>query len=61
MTAQQIKNAYALGYYYGRALGSYEYFDFDALTDEERQEFKHGYNAGVNDYCLCDAEAEKFN
>ena len=49
------KKAYALGYYYGRALGSYGYEDLDNLTDIELHEFKMGYDFGVSDYCECDS------
>ena len=52
------KEAYALGYYYGRAKGSYEYFDLDSLADEARYEFKLGYDRGVFDYSVCDIEEE---
>jgi hypothetical protein len=50
------KQSYALGYYYGRYAGSYEYFDIDSLTDSARYEFKIGYDSGVTDYCLFDLE-----
>lgn len=50
------KQAYALGYYYGRYQGSYEYFDLDSLTDNNRYEFKNGYDSGVTDYCILDLE-----
>jgi hypothetical protein len=50
------KQAYALGYYYGRAEGSYGLFDLDSLSDCNRYEFKIGYDAGVTDYCLLDLE-----
>lgn len=50
------KEAYALGYYYGRVEGSYGLLDLDDFTDQERHEFKLGYESGVSDYCLCDAE-----
>lgn len=46
------KQAYALGYYYGRALGSYDYQDFDHMDDIQVYEFKQGYDSGVTDYCL---------
>ena len=46
------KKAYALGYYYGRALGSYEYEDLCNLSDIEMHEFKMGYDFGVSDYCM---------
>lgn len=50
------KEIYALGYYHGRALGSYGYLDLDQFTDQERYEFKQGYDRGVSDYCLIDVE-----
>jgi len=50
------KEFYALGYYYGRAEGSYGLFDLDSLSDTERYEFKLGYDSGVTDYCLLDVE-----
>ena len=50
------KDSYALGYYYGRALGSYGSVDFDEFTDKEHYEFKQGYDRGVTDYCLIDVE-----
>lgn len=50
------KQAYALGYYFGRSEGSYELFDLDSLSDISRNEFKIGYDSGVSDYCLLDLE-----
>ena len=50
------KQAYALGYYYGRAEGSYGYIDFDDMEDTIRREFKLGYDSGVADYCLNDID-----
>ena len=46
------KEAYALGYYFGRAEGSYGLIDFDEWEDTIRHEFKLGYDSGVADYCL---------
>ena len=54
------KQAYALGYYYGRALGSYGYEDLDGLNDIELHEFKMGYDLGVSDYCQ-EFEAEEID
>lgn len=51
-----IKQAYALGYYYGRAEGSYNLLDLDQFNDIEKHEFKNGYDCGVADYCLIDCE-----
>jgi hypothetical protein len=48
----KAKQAYALNYYYGRALGSYGYEDLDNLSDIELHEFKMGYDFGVSDYCM---------
>jgi hypothetical protein len=48
------KQAYALGYYYGRAEGSYGLLDLDQFSDEERHEFRIGYDSGVSDYCEMD-------
>jgi hypothetical protein len=53
------KKAYALGYYYGRALGSYGYEDLDNLSDIELHEFKMGYDSGVSDYCM-EEEGEEY-
>lgn len=53
------KQAYALGYYYGRAEGSYGLFDFDSLNNLDRYEFKLGYDSGVSDFCLYDMENEE--
>jgi hypothetical protein len=50
------KEAYALGYYFGRAEGSYGLIDFDDWEDTIRHEFKLGYDSGVADYCLNDIE-----
>jgi hypothetical protein len=50
------KQAYALGYYYGRAEGSYGLIDFDDWEDTIRHEFKLGYDSGVADSCLIDIE-----
>jgi hypothetical protein len=50
------KEAYALGYYYGRAKGSYGYIDFDEMEDTIRHEFRLGYDRGVADYCEFDIE-----
>jgi hypothetical protein len=50
------KQAYALGYYYGRAEGSYGLIDFDDWEDTIRHEFKLGYDSGVADYCLNDID-----
>ena len=52
------KEAYALGYYYGRAEGSYGFLDLDQFSDIERHEFKLGYDRGVFDYSVCDIEEE---
>lgn len=52
------KQSYALGYYYGRAEGSYGLFDLDSLNDQERHEFRLGYDAGVADYCNLDTEQD---
>lgn len=52
------KQAYALGYYYGRVEGSYGLFDLDSLEDTIRYEFKLGYDSGVTDFCLNDIEKE---
>jgi hypothetical protein len=52
------KKAYALGYYYGRALGSYGYEDLDNLSDIELHEFKMGYDHGVSDYCMEEEEED---
>lgn len=54
-----IKEAYALGYYYGRSEGSYGLFDLDKFSNQERHEFKLGYDSGVADYCLNDIEEEQ--
>lgn len=43
--------AYALGYYYGRAEGSYGLLDLDHFSDAEHHAFKLGYDRGVADYC----------
>jgi hypothetical protein len=48
------KHAYALGYYYGRTLGTYEYFDLDALNSDEQIEYKLGYENGMDDHELND-------
>lgn len=45
------KYAYALGYYFGRAEGSYGFLNLDQFSDQEKHEFKLGYDAGVTDYC----------
>lgn len=50
------KEAYALGYYFGRAEGSYGFLDLDQFSDIERHEFKLGYDRGVSDYCDYDEE-----
>jgi len=50
------KEAYALGYYYGRAKGSYGYIDFDEMEDTICHEFRLGYDRGVADYCELDIE-----
>ncbi len=50
------KQAYALGYYFGRAEGSYGLIDFDDWEDTISHEFKLGYDSGVTDYCLNDIE-----
>ena len=50
------KEAYALGYYFGRAEGSYGFLDLDQFNDIERHEFKLGYDRGVSDYCDYDEE-----
>ena len=50
------KESYALGYYYGRAFGSYDYLNLDNFTDAELYHFKHGYDSGVSDYSLFDIE-----
>jgi hypothetical protein len=50
------KEAYALGYYYGRSEGSYGLIDLDEMEDTIRHEFKLGYDSGVSDYCLSEAE-----
>lgn len=47
--------AYALGYFYGRAEGSYGLLNLD-FNDEEHHAFKLGYDRGVSDYCDCDME-----
>jgi hypothetical protein len=52
------KEAYALGYYYGRAEGSYGLIDLDEMEDTIRYEFKLGYDSGVSDYCLFEADKE---
>jgi hypothetical protein len=52
------KSAFALGYYYGRAFGSYDLFNIDLLTDSDRYEFKQGYDSGVTDYSILDIEEE---
>jgi hypothetical protein len=52
------KEAYALGYYYGRAEGSYGLLDLDQFTDKERHEFRLGYDRGVFDYSVCDTQEE---
>jgi|APCry1669189369_1035219.scaffolds.fasta_scaffold190816_2 hypothetical protein len=46
--------SYALGYYYGRAEGSYGLLDLDQFSDAERHAFKLGYDRGVTDYCEYD-------
>ena len=46
------KQAYALGYYYGRVEGSYGLIDLDEMEDTIRHEFKLGYDSGVMDFCL---------
>lgn len=48
--------AYALGYFYGRAEGSYGMLDLDHFSDAENHAFKLGYDRGVADYCDCDME-----
>jgi len=53
-----IKEAYAMGYYYGRAEGSYEFLDLDRFNDQEKHEFKLGYDRGVTDYCVFDVKEE---
>ena len=45
------KESYALGYFFGRAFGSYMYLDLDNFSDRELYEFKQGYDRGVLDYC----------
>lgn len=50
------KEAYALGYYYGRSEGSYGLLDLDQFNDLEKHEFKLGYDRGVFDYSVIDAE-----
>ena len=49
-----LMNAYALGYYDGRAIGV-EDNPFD--SDEERFAYSEGYQRGVSDYCDLDEEA----
>jgi hypothetical protein len=56
------QDAYALGYFYGRSIGS----DEPGLTEfatrwgddrgQTRQAFKNGYERGVADYCEFDIE-----
>ena len=48
--------AYALGYYYGRAEGSYGMLDLDHFSDSENHSFKLGYDRGVADFCEHDME-----
>ena len=52
------KESYALGYYYGRSEGSYGLFDLDSLNDQERYEFRLGYDRGVADYCDLDTDQD---
>jgi hypothetical protein len=52
------KESYALGYYYGRAEGSYGLIDLDKFSDQERHEFRLGYDAGVADYCNLDTDQD---
>jgi len=52
------KESYALGYYYGRSEGSYGLFDLDRLNDQERYEFRLGYDRGVSDYCELDTDQD---
>ena len=52
------KQAYALGYYYGRAEGSYGLVDLDSLSDKARHEFNLGYDAGVSDFCYYEERLE---
>ena len=53
------KQAYALGYFYGRSEGSYGMLDLDQFTDIARHEFHAGYESGVSDYCLVDIDQEE--
>jgi hypothetical protein len=50
------KESYALGYYYERSEGSYGLLDLDRFNDQERYEFRLGYDRGVADYCEFDTE-----
>ena len=51
--------AYALGYYYGRAEGSYGLIDLDHFSDAENHAFKLGYDRGVSDFCDHDMENQE--
>jgi hypothetical protein len=52
------KEAFALGYFYGRSEGSYGLLDLDQFSEEAKYEFKLGYERGVFDYSVCDTEGE---
>ena len=45
---EALREAYAVGYYEGRAVGT-ESNPFEA--DDLRLSYRHGYDAGVADYC----------
>jgi hypothetical protein len=48
--------AYAVGYFYGRAEGSYGQTDFDYMSESETHSFKLGYDRGVSDFCDYDMD-----
>ena len=47
---QKVLDAYALGYYYGRAEGIL-YISDASYTEEQRIAYVRGYDRGVSDYC----------
>jgi hypothetical protein len=56
MNHQQLY-AYALGYYQGRAVGSWELEGWEDMNEVEQYAYREGYDRGVSDYC----ESESLN
>jgi hypothetical protein len=60
MTHEEIDSmySYAIGYYQGRHVGTYEYDGYESMSDQEQHLYRLGYDRGVADYCEFDTESD---